>query len=104
MFSPFAATILSRACSNMKHFMKNKYMELFAVEYSPTQNTFHIETIERAIEINLGGAIFEKRKLDYILVGIAESHEEARELYKAIKEKLDKNEPPTTVSLESKLT
>lgn len=61
-------------------------LESYAVLWSPSQNTFHIETIRRMLDVNRR-AFNSKSKADYIVMEIADSYEEAGKACSKLKSK-----------------
>ncbi len=73
----------------------------FVLEYSPSQNAWHIEHIEDLIQANLLTYIDKSEPRDYMLMGIARTHEdllilqeEIAQTYKKIHPAEDADEAP----------
>lgn len=67
--------------------------EVWAVEYSNTQKSFHIDTIERVIELNQRDMIA-GRESTYCIVALCRSQQECHSLTeKWYKDLFDKKEP-----------
>ena len=50
---------------------------IWCVEYSPVQGAFHVDTLERALDINRQ-TVEEGRVPGYVILAITRTHEEAR--------------------------
>lgn len=55
--------------------------ELWVLEWSQPQKYFHVCTLQESMEINVQ-AFCENKQLDWILLAVVESHEEAHALAK----------------------
>ena len=66
--------------------MKNYHV----VEWSPSQQCFHLQTLAEMIRDNL--SVFKMESItDYLCIGIFESHEQASNYIRKLRERLEKN-------------
>lgn len=68
--------------------MKNEY---WVVEYSFSQNAFHVDLLTNAIKNNLS-CFISKKENDYQILAICNSYEKATEKYKIYKTYLEKEQ------------
>jgi hypothetical protein len=66
-------------------------LNLYVLEYSPSQKCFHIDSLETAIETNLR-QLKDGHPSDWALVGVTESREEAHKMIDMIKNQLMSDE------------
>ena len=78
--------------------MANPLTVLFVVEYSLSQGAFHISTIEEMLRNNVRMIVQRQTSNDYLVVGIAATHEEAVELSKVFDQYVEKGEWPSLIS------
>lgn len=78
--------------------MANPLMNLFVVEYSLSQGAFHVSTIEDMLQTNVRMILHHQTSNDYLVVGLAATHEEAVELSKVFDQYLEKGEWPSLIS------
>lgn len=65
-------------------------MDLWAVEYSPTQKALHVHQVGNAVQKN-ARMIFENQANDYLLVGLAQTREQAGIICDSFNVKLEIN-------------
>jgi len=63
-------------------------LDLFAAEYSPDQQAFHIQTVREMMQSNLT-QIIEGWSNGYLCIGVAQTHEQANQLCEMLKASLD---------------
>jgi len=76
--------------------------DAFVLEYSPSQRAWHIQHIEDLIQINLLSYLDQSEARDYMLMGVARTHEELLQLQEEIEntfKKLHPEEPNTAEQL-----
>lgn len=62
----------------------------FAVEYSKSQNSFHVQGLDEAIDKNFNAFMLNKDRLtDYVIVHLADSYEDARRICKMLMTRRD---------------
>ena len=61
-------------------------MEYFTAEYSAEQDCFHVDTLSRVLSMNRKNAL-EKRSVDYQIIAITESDDEALKACRDFREK-----------------
>jgi hypothetical protein len=74
--------------------MAKKYMDLFVVEYSLSQGAFNVSTIKEMLEHNFRMIVKRQTSNDYLVVGIAASHEDASKVVDSFRKYLEKGEFP----------
>ena len=78
--------------------MANPLMNLFVVEYSLSQGAFHISTIEEMLQNNVRMILQRQTSNDYLVVGVAATHEEAVKLSKVFDQYVENGEWPSVIS------
>ncbi len=66
-------------------------MDLWVVEYSPTQKALHVHQIDDAIQANSRMILENRRANDYLMIGVAQSREQADAICEVFKTKLEIN-------------
>lgn len=61
-------------------------MAYFTAEYSAEQDCFHVDTLSRVLSMNRKNAL-EKRSVDYQIIAITDSAEEAQRICRDLREK-----------------
>ena len=54
------------------------YNEIYTVEYSASQNCFHVDTLENVILMNIANCA-SKNSVDYQIIALCDSYEQAME-------------------------
>jgi hypothetical protein len=65
----------------------------FVLEFSPSQKAWHIQHIEDLIQTNLLCYIDQSKPRDYIIMGVAQTHEELHQLREEITKTFNKIHP-----------
>ena len=78
--------------------MANRFMDLWVVEYSLSQRAFHISTVREMLETNFRMIVQHQESNDYLVVGVAETRQEADEISNLFREYLEKGEWPDEIS------
>lgn len=66
--------------------------DLFVLEYSHQQKSWHIDSLENALRVNLGWFTKGEVGNDYKILAISESRDELRDFKKVILKQIEKRE------------
>ena len=67
-----------------------KLSETFVIEFSKSQNCFHVHTLEDMVTVNTKN-ILTNKKTDYLPIGVAETRKEASEFINKVEKTFRKN-------------
>ncbi len=80
--------------------MIKNFRELYVVEYSLSQQAFNVSTVDEMLDKNCRMILRHHTSNDYLVIGIAETREEASNLVTAFRKYLDDGEFPSEISEE----
>jgi hypothetical protein len=75
--------------------------DAFVLEYSPSQRAWHIQHIEDLIQSNLLSYLDQSEARDYVLLGVARTHDELLQLQEEIENTFKKIHPEEEKTAES---
>jgi len=84
--------------------MTKEIMDLFVVEYSVSQKAFNLCTVREMLDHNCRMILSHKTSNDYLVVGIAESYDEANRLRATFEGYIDREGTPLEITYDELLS